>query len=151
MKQFRTILNFELKNYFKNKVFVGVTIFLVALIAVVMFFPRLSASFQSDEVETPVSEKTSVMLVAADNEENAAMVQEVFASAFPEYDVQIAEGGLEAMKSQITSGEAECAVALDSLTSYTYYVNNLSMYDETPNRIDAALQSMYRVLMAEML
>ena len=57
MKQFRTILNFELKNYFKNKVFVGVTIFLVALIAVVMFFPRLSASFQSDEVETPVSEK----------------------------------------------------------------------------------------------
>ncbi len=145
MKQFRTILNFELKNYFKNKVFVGVTIFLVALIAVVMFLPRLSASFQSDEVETPVSEKTSVMLVAADNEENAAMVQEVFASAFPEYDVQIAEGGLEAMKSQITSGEAECAVALDSLTSYTYYVNNLSMYDETPNRIDAALQSMYRV------
>ncbi len=43
MKQFGKILKFELKYYFKNKVFVGVTIFLVLLIAVVMFLPGLWA------------------------------------------------------------------------------------------------------------
>lgn len=43
MKQFGKILNFELKNYLKNKAFVGVTIFLVVIIAVVMFFPALQA------------------------------------------------------------------------------------------------------------
>lgn len=52
MKQFKTILGFELKYFFKNKVFVGVTVFLVALIAVVMFFPRVKAAF--DKPDTPV-------------------------------------------------------------------------------------------------
>ena len=36
MKQFRKILKFELKNYMTNKTFVGVTVFLVAAIAVVI-------------------------------------------------------------------------------------------------------------------
>lgn len=40
MKQFGKILKFELKGYLKNKVFVGVTIFLVVAIAVAMFIPE---------------------------------------------------------------------------------------------------------------
>ena len=47
MKQFKTILKFELLNYIRNKVFVGITIFLVAAIAVVMFFPLIAESFGS--------------------------------------------------------------------------------------------------------
>ena len=42
MKQFITILGFELKSYFKNKIFIGVTILLVIVSAGVMFFPALS-------------------------------------------------------------------------------------------------------------
>lgn len=54
MKQFGKILKFELKYYLKNKVFVGVTIFLVLLIAAVMFFPRISAMFEKGDVtDTP--------------------------------------------------------------------------------------------------
>ena len=41
MKQFGKILKFELKGYLKNKVFVGVTIFLVAAIAIAMFIQIL--------------------------------------------------------------------------------------------------------------
>lgn len=41
MKQFGKILKFELKNYMKNKVFVGVTVLLLVIIAVVMFMPRI--------------------------------------------------------------------------------------------------------------
>ena len=48
MKQFGKILKFELKYYLKNKVFVGVTVFLVLLIAAVMFFPRITAMFEED-------------------------------------------------------------------------------------------------------
>ena len=44
MKQFGTIFQFELVNYLKNKVFAGITLFLVAAIAVIMFFPRLTGS-----------------------------------------------------------------------------------------------------------
>ena len=49
MKQFRTILNFELKSYFKNKVFFGITIALVVLIVAVMFFPNIMTFFKSDD------------------------------------------------------------------------------------------------------
>ena len=45
MKQFLKIFKFELKNYFVNKVFVGITLFLAVVIAVVMdtFFGVLRA------------------------------------------------------------------------------------------------------------
>ena len=42
MKQFKTVFSFEFKSYLKNKVFVGVTLFIVAVIAVVMFIPRFT-------------------------------------------------------------------------------------------------------------
>ena len=41
MKQFGKILKFELKGYLKNKIFTGVTIFLVVAIAVAMFIPNI--------------------------------------------------------------------------------------------------------------
>lgn len=39
MKQFGKILKYELSGYLKNKVFVGITVFGMVLIALVMFFP----------------------------------------------------------------------------------------------------------------
>ena len=42
MKQFWKILKFELDGYLKNKVFVGITVFLVAAIAVCMFIPNIA-------------------------------------------------------------------------------------------------------------
>ncbi len=143
MKQFGTILQFELKSFFKNKVFVGVTIFLMILIAIVMFFPRIAAFFESDE--EPVKDVRPVMLIIADSEENAAYVKEAFTASFAYYDVRLAEGGIDDVKALISSGDAECAFVLDSLTSYTYYVENLSMYDENTYIADEALQNAYRM------
>ena len=45
MKQFGKILKFELKGYLRNKVYVGITIFLVVAIAIVMFIPNIIAAF----------------------------------------------------------------------------------------------------------
>ena len=44
MKQFGKILKFELKGYLKNKIFVGITVFLFIAIAVVMFIPNILSS-----------------------------------------------------------------------------------------------------------
>ena len=49
MNQFSKILKFELKYYFKNKIFVGITIFLVVLIAIVMCFPRFKSLFDKED------------------------------------------------------------------------------------------------------
>ena len=156
MKQFGKILKFELKYYLKNKVFVGVTVFLVLLIAAVMFFPRITAMFEEDNTvdvgdvgdveigEEQNQEDLPVMLIKAEKAELAEMVRETFAAAFSGYNVQITESSIDDVKLTITTGGAECAFVLSSPTEYTYYVNNLSMYDSNTAMADEMLCHLYQ-------
>ena len=90
MNQFRKILRFELKNYLSNKIFVGVTVFLLILIAGVSFFPRLKEGFSAIVPDSHESDESlPLMLIEAPSAETAAQVEAGFASAFPEYRVTI--------------------------------------------------------------
>ena len=147
MKQFGTILSFELKSYFKNKVFVGITVFLVAMIAIVMCFPRVSAMFASDETDTAevTSEVEGVMLIKAQSPEQADLAEEVFSAVFTNYEVRGTEEEISVIREQILSGEAECAFVMTGDTSYTYYVNNLSMFDMNMEIATEVLQQLYQM------
>lgn len=154
MRQFGTILKFEFKNYLKNKIFVGVTLFLVVLIAGIMFFPRVTSILDSAANEESVGSQTDeyeasgnlpVMLVLADTPENTAIIQQAFAGAFSDYEVQASDKSLDQIRESVTSGEASCAFVLDGLDSYTYYVDNLSMYDFNTEIADEILQNIYRM------
>lgn len=146
MKQFGKILKFELKYYLTNKVFIGVTAFLMVLIAVVMFIPRIGAWFTSDDgADVEITEVYSTMLVKADNGQQADIVQSVFATFFTDYDVLVTDADLETIKEQITSGEAECAFVMTGPTSFTYYVENLSLYDMNTDIAVSVLQQIYQM------
>ena len=145
MKQFGKIFNFELKYYLKNKVFVGVTVFLVLAIAVVMFFPRFAGFFKAEEGADAVQEKSAVMLLKAELPEQQTMLQEMFAAAFQDYDVQASEMSVDEIKDKITSGEAECAFVMTDDTTYTYYVDNLSLYDTNTAIANEVLQKIYQM------
>ena len=144
MGQFSKILKFELKYYFKNKVFIGVTVFLMVLIAGVMFFPRISASFKTEDA-APDTAALPVMLVKADDAAQADMVQSVFAAAFTDYNVQLAAGEVSEIREKITAGEVECAFVMTGPTTFTYYVNNLSMYDMNTEVATGVLQQIYQM------
>ena len=111
MKQFGKILKFELKGYLKNKVFVGVTIFLVVAIAVAMFIPNIISALKSG---TTPPKDLPVMLVYAEDETLSETVKEYFTQAFTGYHVKVADGTPDDIKSQITSGSVECAFVLNS-------------------------------------
>ena len=154
MKQFGKILKFELKYYLKNKVFVGVTIFLVLLIAAVMCFPRITAMFEEkptgdnediviNDVQTG-TDNLPIMLIKAE-EGLAEMVCDTFAAAFNGYDVQITDAATDDVKSRIMAGEIDCAFVLSSPTEYIYYVNNLSMYDSNTAMADEMLRQIYQI------
>ena len=145
MKQFGKILKFELKGYLRNKIFVGFTIFLVALIAVVMFIPNIIAAFESDDVGDTTPADLPTMLVYAEDENLSAIVKEYFGTAFVDYNVKVAEGSVDDLKNDIISGNAECAFVMNSASSYTYYVNNLSMYDMNTEVANTVLQEVYRI------
>lgn len=144
MKQFGKILKFELKNYLMNKIFIGVTVFLVAAIAVVMFFPRIKEVFVGNDSSDTDSDRL-VMVVSSDQPELEAAIQTAFQAAFTDYDVRISNLELEEIKEEITNGSVECAFVIDNLTSYEYYVNNLSMYDSNTIIADEVLQNIYRI------
>lgn len=155
MQQFRKILKFELKNYLTNKIFVGVTLFLAALIAVVMFFPRIKESFTgnvkpessgvSADADAPKDPDAPLMLLSAASAEDADDLWEAFSAAFGDYAVQATDENKEAVKEKIINQEAECAFVIDSPVSYTYYVNNLSMYDSNTDIADEILLNLARV------
>ena len=145
MKQFGKILKFELKGYMRNKVFVGITIFLVVAIAIVMFIPNIITAFESDDVGDTTPADLPTMLVYAEDENLSAIVKEYFGNAFVDYNVKVAEGSVDELKNDIISGNAECAFVMNSASSYTYYVNNLSMYDMNTEIANTVLQEVYRV------
>ena len=145
MKQFGKILKFELKGYLRNKVFVGITIFLVVAIAVVMFIPNIIAAFESDDEGNATPTDLPTMLVYAEDENLSAIVKEYFGNAFVDYNIKVAEGSVDELKNDIISGNAECAFVMNSASSYTYYVNNLSMYDMNTEVANTVLQEVYRI------
>ena len=145
MKQFGKILKFELKGYMRNKVFVGFTIFLVVAIAIVMFIPNIITAFESDDEGDVTPTDLPTMLVYAEDKNLSAIVKEYFGNAFVDYNVKVAEGSVDELKNDIISGNAECAFVMNSASSYTYYVNNLSMYDSNTAIADTVLQEVYRI------
>ena len=145
MKQFGKILKFELKGYLRNKVFVGITIFLVVAIAVVMFIPNIIAAFDSDDGGDVTPTDLPTMLIHAEDENLALLVKEYFKNTFVDYNVKVAESSIDELKNDIISGKAECAFVMNSASSYTYYVNNLSMYDSNTAIADTVLQEVYRI------
>lgn len=154
MTQFGKILKFELKYYFKNKIFVGVTVFLVLAIAAVMFFPRIAETFKSnkktdaasvDAENTDNASGLSVMLIKTDSPELEELIGNAFGEAFTEYRVQVTSDSSSTIQDMITSGSVECAFVITGMTSYTYYVNNLSIYDQNTEIADSILQNLYRM------
>lgn len=139
MKQFTKILKFELKNYFTNKIFVGITLFLVAAISVTMFYPNIRDSLKST-AETPTETK-GIMVIKDSN----PLITEAFTSAFTDYKVEVTNDSVEEIKSKVESNEIACAFVITGSTSYTYYVNNLSMYDTNTAVADEILQTVHRM------
>ena len=139
MGQFWKILKFELKGYLHNKVFVGVTVFLVVVLALVLFFPRFMDVLGGDDSDSPepAGERDVMLLKGGDERALAA-----FTEAFPEYEVRLEDGDVQ---SPVTAGDAACAVELASLTRFTYLVDNLSLYDDNAQRVSEVLTDLYRL------
>ena len=142
MKQFGKILKFELLGYLKNKIFIGITLFLIVAIALGTSVPSLISAFgDKDKEDTP--EET--MIIYSEDADLLDMAHPFFASAFQSYNVVPFDGTLDELAEAIKSGEAACAFHLTSSSSFTYYVNNLSMYDTNTATAMEVLREVYRL------
>ena len=145
MNQFGKILKFEILGYLRNKIFVGITLFLVVAIAVVMFIPNIIAIFDTDTDTDVDPADRPTMLVYAEDENLSDMIKTYFESAFTEYSIEVTDRSIDDVRNEIIVGNAECAFVMNSESSYTYYVNNLSMYDMNTEIANTVLQEVYRI------
>ena len=146
MKQFGKIFKFEFLGYLRNKIFVGITVFFVIAIAVGMFIPNMIAAFSSDAPdEGGEGEPLPVMLIASEQDGLAEGIAAYFAAAFTDYEVKVTGETVDAVKNKVESKEAACAFVFDSLSSFTYYVENLSMYDMNTEIAATALKTALQI------
>ncbi|MBR3965131.1 MAG: ABC transporter permease [Clostridia bacterium] len=143
MKQFGKIFKFELKYYLKNKIFVGITLFLVIVMGLVMFLPRIADAIGTGDGEVAI--ERPVLLVKPDVPENADVVKQIFTESFTDYEVQVTTDDDAVIKESILAEKAECAFVMSSPTSFKYYVNNLSLYDMNTEIATAVLQQIYQI------
>src|SRR5699024_636202 len=86
-----------------------------------------------------------VILISAPSQEMGETIAQALAAAFPDQTVTWTQDDLAKIKEQVSNQEADCALVFDSLTSYTYYVYNRSLYDQTTQVANQVLVSLAQV------
>ncbi len=156
MKQFFSVLRFELAGYLKNKVYMGMTLALVIIMAVVLSFPTIKGLFTGEEnvpdtaqgpaVSTP-AQGTMGINVAVVNENSALSgdALNLFVSSLPGVSVHVVDADAAAIRDQVSNGAYEGAAIINNAQSLTYIARNLGMYDNTSSTLISALQAAYRL------
>ena len=150
MKQLFTVFKFELFNYYKNKVFIGITIALVILISGILSFPRIMTFFDdsNDESDEPVENVEIVekdIIALQDNSGcDVNKTLEFFTASMPDYEFKIVEDDLDTIRSKVDSEEYSSAIIIEEPLKYKYIVNNISMTDYTSSIINGVIQEKYK-------
>ncbi len=139
MKRFWSIFQFESMNYIKNKVFLGITLFLIVVIGIVLSFPRISEFFASD---TTTEEKAVIALGGVTDAGDLAYFQH----AMPDKTVEMVEKSADELKQDVDKGVYESAVFILEDHSYQYIVKNIGMYDTTQTVVNEVMKTRYQAL-----
>lgn len=141
MKQFFTVFKFEFINFIKNKIFVGLTLVLAIVIAIVTFFPRLA---DGKDISLNFGDDTIPSLLIVNNSGDETLT-DALKSALVDYEITVEEYDLEKAKELVTNEEYKIAIVIDSPLKYNYVVDNLGLYDRTSYIIDEILLSSYKM------
>ena len=150
MKQFFTILKFELDNYFKSKSYVISTILIAVLAAGIMFVPRVKDALSGDK-KSPAVEDSATQEETDNSEEmdtygiydpDGVLAIDADGSAWNSVvaGIKLVNYDSEAALQQAVEEETAVAgFAVHSLSDYDYYVYNKSMDDADADIFDSYL------------
>jgi len=159
MKKFLVVLQYELKNYFKNKSYMISTIFLILLVGIGMFLPRffdmsgILGTPQKNESAQNVNESDNATS-GQDSKELKNMIiydktgalkdMSLLNSIFKDVKWQIATNEDE-VKNSVKEDKSEAGFVVNSLTDYDYYIFDKSMSDSNTYSFNAALTTISQI------
>lgn len=147
MKQFMTVLRFELNNYLKNKSFTVTTVLLAILMAAIIVIPAfflpglISGTFgssgetvQTSETE-PAQEETDRMGMFRSTEKTPDIdeLSLLMPGQWMEYDSR------EELEKAVETEEVTAGFVVNSSSDFVYVVNNLSVTESLSGRFQNAL------------
>ncbi len=153
MKRFMIVLKYELKEYFTNKVFMGITVVLAVLGAAALFLPRFvdmsdftgvqvtgGGSGEETDGESGDGEESLYLYV----DQAGILQEEALGGMFPGALWQEAED-VDALRAAVEAQEAEAGFVVTGATQYEYYVYNKAMTDRNTAVFDQAMKLFYRM------
>lgn len=144
MKQFKTIFSFEYASYAKNKTFVGLTVVLIAVMAVVLFFPRFKSATGVSVPSFANSTPKNIALCdvsGGETDKTLAFLE----AGLQNYTFNTVQENEETLKAEVADGTYDFAVILESPLSYKYIVENAELTDTTAAVISGILTEKYRM------
>lgn len=143
MKQFSTVLKFELNTYFKNKSFLITTLLLAFVITAVVVVPTMIPGVLSEEAETSETDFEEELehlglCLGAEAGISNEMIETVYPANWTVYETE-AE-----MKQAVEQGDVEAGFVLQSSEQVVYVVNDLSMYDSLGEVFSQILTACYK-------
>ena len=138
MKQFLTVLKFELNNYFKNKSFIITTVVFAILLAGVVIVPTFIPGLlgEKDTVEEQEEEKNLDALgiyAATDEVKNLDSLLLRMPAEWKVYEDETS------LKKAVKDGETEAGFILKGVGDVTYVVNDMEMSDRKSDTFREAL------------
>ncbi len=156
MKQFFSVLRFELAGYLKNKVYTGMTLVFVLVVAVVLSYPTIMGAFtdggnensidQGPYVSAPVPSGSGAKLALVN--QNNVLSPEAFnqlISSLYGTNVYVVNDDEQTLRDQIAQGNYDGAALITAPNNAVYLTGNVGMYDSTSGTLHAALQAAYRM------
>lgn len=141
MKQFMTVLKFELNNYFKNKSFLVTTLFLAVLLVGVIvvptfFLPGLTGGASKGEETEQTEETSQEQLGIFVNTTEIADVDSLLSMIPGQWSSYEDE---ESLRSAVEAEEIEAGFVLNGPSDAVYVVNNLTMSENLSQTFSSAL------------
>lgn len=150
MKQFLTVLSFELTSYFKKKSFVITTLILAAVmligLSIPSFFdiPFLSSKDETNIIESNnTDESTEKETYALLDKNNVIKDKNLLKTIFPNSEWIIAKDYNE-LEVLVKEEKAEAGFDIKTSTQYSYLVNNSSMHDYRQKAFTEFLSKLYQ-------
>ena len=138
MKQFFTVLNFELNNYFKNKSYLLTTILISALLIVGLSIPGF---FNSSNIFSNSDDNKNTILIYDKN--NTLDNIDVLKPYFTSLDLESASSESEA-RDKVENNDVNAAFIINSFDDYTYLVCNSDFDDNNQQLYEQAISKVFR-------
>lgn len=136
MKTFFVVLAFELRSYFKNKVYLISTLILALLIGGALTVPRFISHFQSQD-----DGSAAATVYGYYDEIDLVSDESVLEMSF-ENSFWMSATSKQQLKEWVEQGAVSAGFAIDSESHYDYYVLNTSIFDVANEQFGAVMTAL---------